>query len=63
MTDRVNIKPMPAAIRKLPEKWRPRPEPIWNFHEEPTADDYALAQRLFAKLDPESQRWYRGLFE
>jgi hypothetical protein len=54
----VTIKPMPAAYREIPERLRPGHPPI--FDGDPTPEDVELAQALFAELDAESQRWYRG---
>jgi hypothetical protein len=52
----VEVRPMPAKYREIPERLRPQHPPI--FDGDPSAEDIALARALFKELDPESQRWY-----
>lgn len=52
----VNIRPLPAAYRAIPERLRPQHPPI--FDDNPTPEDIELARALWEELDPESQRWY-----
>lgn len=53
----VDVCPMPAAVREMPERWRPSPPPM--FREGVTTPaDLALALDLWRALDLESRRWY-----
>ena len=55
----VRIQPLPKVFRDIPELFRPGHPPIF-LDGEPTPEDYALARALYAELDAESKRWYRG---
>lgn len=59
----VTIRPMPQWARKLPERLRPQPHPVFGGGA-PTEEDRELARALFLELDPESQQWYQrgGVF-
>ena len=59
----VNIKPMPATYRSIPEKFRPCHPPVFPDGK-PSAEDVELARELFRELDEESKAWYgrTGIF-
>lgn len=56
-TCRINIIPLPAAMREYPEMYWGLHPPIFQDGAV-TPEDWALALELIEALDPESQRWY-----
>jgi hypothetical protein len=58
MTREVHVEPMPAALVPLPMWLRHSPPPIFAGYEAGPSER-ALARKLFAELDAESQDWHR----
>lgn len=56
-TCRINIIPLPAAMREYPEMYWGLHPPVFSG-DAVTPEDRALALDLIEALDPDSQRWY-----